>query len=293
MAKEKGAVVITGASTGIGRATALYLDEKGYRVFAGVRKQKDANALKKEGSDRLTPITLDVTKPQSIKSAKAKVQRAVGKAGIVGLVNNAGIANAGPVEHIPLDVFREVVEVNLTGQVATTQEFLPLLRRAKRGTVVFITSIGGRVAYPFMSPYHAAKWGLEAVAISLRREVKPWKIRVVAVEPGSIATEIWDRGTDNFERTAKQMPREAGRLYGKQMKAASRAMIASGKAGIDPERVAKVVERAIRSIRPRTRYLVGIDARMTLNANRVLSARTVDRVVRRAMKLPNEAPPGR
>ena len=293
MAKEKGAVVVTGASSGIGRATALHLDEKGYRVFAGVRKQKDANALKKEGSERLTPITIDVTKPQSIKSAKAKVQRAVGKEGITGLVNNAGIANAGPVEHIPIDAFRDVIEVNLTGQVATTQAFLPLLRRAKRGTVVFITSIGGRVAYPFMSPYHAAKWGLEGVADALRREVKPWKIRVVAVEPGSIATDIWDRGVDNFERIAKDMPREASRLYGKQMKAAQQAVVDTGNAGIEPERVAKVVERAIRSVRPRTRYLVGMDARMALNMSRVLSDRSFDRLSRRLMKLPNEAPPGR
>jgi NAD(P)-dependent dehydrogenase (short-subunit alcohol dehydrogenase family) len=293
MAKEKGAVVVTGASSGIGRATALHLDEKGYRVFAGVRKQKDANALKRDGSDRLTPITIDVTKPRSIEAARQKVQRAVGKSGIAGLVNNAGIANAGPVEHIPVDAFREVVEVNLTGQVATTQAFLPLLRRAKRGTVVFVTSIGGRIAYPFMSPYHAAKFGLEGVADSLRREVKPWGIRVVVVEPGSIATDIWDRGVDNFQRISGDMPREANRLYGKQMTAMQKALVETGRNGIEPEKVARVIERAIRSVRPRTRYLVGMDAKVARNMDRLLSDRTFDRITRRVLKLPDEAPPGR
>ena len=129
MAKEKGAVVVTGASTGIGRATALHLDERGYRVFAGVRKKADADSLKEEGSERLTPVTIDVAKQRSIDAARQKIQRAVGKKGLAGLVNNAGIANAGPVEHLPVDEFQKVIDVNLVGQYAVTQAFLPLLRR--------------------------------------------------------------------------------------------------------------------------------------------------------------------
>ena len=140
---ESGAVVVTGASTGIGRATALFLDKKGYRVFAGVRKQADAESLAEEGSDQLTPITIDVTKERSIKSAMDEVQRAVGN-GLVGLVNNAGVGDGGPVETMDLDVLRNVLEVNLVGQVAVTQAFLPMIRKAP-GTIVFIASIGGQI----------------------------------------------------------------------------------------------------------------------------------------------------
>ena len=167
-----GAVVVTGASTGIGRATALLLDKQGYRVFAGVRKQADAKSLAEEGSDKLTPITIDVTKQRSITSAKNKVQRAVGKDGLVGLVNNAGVGDGGPVETMDLDVLRNVLEVNLVGQVAVTQAFLPLIRKAP-GTIVFIASIGGRIATPFMSPYNTSKFAVEALGESLRQELRP------------------------------------------------------------------------------------------------------------------------
>ena len=288
--KEKGAVVVTGASSGIGRATALRLDELGYTVFPGVRKDKDAKSLVEAGSERITPITLEVTKARSISAARQKVQRAVGKDGLVGLVNNAGIANAGPIEHLPIEEFQKIVDVNLTGQVAVTQEFLPLIRRAA-GTIVFVTSIGGLVATPFMSPYHASKFGLEAVADSLRREVKPWGINVVAVEPGSIATPIWDKGTDAFDGI--KFPPEAKRLYGKQMDAARQALIDTAERGIDPEKVGKVIAKAIGSDKPKTRYLVGADAKVMGRVRGLVSDRRLDSLVRRSMKLPDDAPKGK
>src|SRR3954463_14810892 len=213
--KESGAVVVTGASTGIGRATALFLDKKGYRVFAGVRKQADAEALAADASDQLTPITIDVTKERSIKSAKDKVQRAVGKDGLVGLVNNAGIGDGGPVETIDLDVLRNDLEVNLGGQRAVPQWFPPLIRDA-RGTIVFIASIGGRIASPFMSPYNTSKFAIEALGESLRHELRPWEIEVVVVEPGSIDTEIWTKGKDQICERVEEMPEDARRLYGLQ-----------------------------------------------------------------------------
>ncbi|HEY1238105.1 MAG TPA: SDR family NAD(P)-dependent oxidoreductase, partial [Solirubrobacterales bacterium] len=150
-----GAVVVTGASTGIGRATALLLDAKGYRVFAGVRKDSDARELAKDGSDRLTPITLDVTDAEQIAAARGQIAEAVGDQGMAGLVNNAGVGGGGPIEFMPLDELRSTLEINLIGQVAVTQAFLPLIRRGK-GTIVFIASIGGRVASPFMSPYNTS-----------------------------------------------------------------------------------------------------------------------------------------
>ena len=288
--KDKGAVVVTGASTGIGRATALRLDELGYSVFAGVRKDKDAESLSEAGSDRITPITLDVTKARSISSARQEVERAVGEDGLAGLVNNAGIANAGPVEHLPVEEFEKVIDVNLTGQYAVTQEFLPLIRRAT-GTIVFITSIGGLVATPFMSPYHAAKFGLEGVADSLRREVKPWGIDVVIIEPGSIATPIWDKGTEAFDGI--EFPPEAKRLYGTQMEAMKQAIVDTAERGIEPEKVAKVIAKAIGSSRPKTRYLVGTDAKIMKRAKGVIGDRNLDKLMRRSMKLPDDAPKAR
>jgi NAD(P)-dependent dehydrogenase (short-subunit alcohol dehydrogenase family) len=214
----------------------------------------------------------------------------VGKDGLAGLVNNAGIANAGPVEHLPIAEFEKVIDVNLTGQVAVTQEFLPLIRRAT-GTIVFITSIGGVVATPFMSPYHASKFGLEAVADSLRREVKPWGIKVVVVEPGSIATPIWDKGTDAYEGIS--FPPESKRLYGTQMEAAKQALVDTGDRGIDPEKVAKVIAKAIGKSKPKTRYQVGVDAKVMKRAKGVVGDRNLDKLVRRSMKLPDDAPKGR
>ena len=214
---ESGAVVVTGASTGIGRATALLLDRKGYRVFAGVRKQADAKSLAEEGSDRLTPITIDVTKERSIEAAKDKVQRAVGKDGLVGLVNNAGVGDGGPVETMDLEVLRNVLEVNLVGQVAVTQAFLPLIRKAP-GTIVFIASIGGRIASPFMSPYNTSKFAIEALGESLRQELAPWAIDVVVVEPGSIDTPIWEKGAQTIDEQMAKLKPAAKRLYSKQLR---------------------------------------------------------------------------
>src|SRR5882757_7121703 len=210
---ESGAVVVTGASTGIGRATALSLDKNGYRVFAGVRKEADAKSLADEASDRLTPITIDVTDDHSIAAAKDNVQSAIGNDRLVGLVNNAG---GGPIEFMDLDSFRETLEINLVGQIAVTQAFMSQIRKAK-GTVVFIASIGGRIATPFLSPYNASKFGIEAVGESLRAEVKPWGIDVTVVEPGSIDTAIWEKGADTAFDQVEGLSADARRLYGKQL----------------------------------------------------------------------------
>ena len=288
MARNKsGAVLVTGASTGIGRACVKVLDEAGYKVFAGVRKQKDANAIKKESSKNVVPVTIDVTKERSITAAKQKIQRSVGKDGLVGLVNNAGVGGGGPVEFIPIDDFRHTLEVNLVGQVAVTQQFLPLIRKGK-GTIVFIASIGGRIAAPFMSPYSASKHGIEALGDSLRREVKPWGIDVVVVEPGSIDTKIWEKGGEQLEENRANAPREAMRLYGKQMENFGKVIVETANRGIPPEKVAEVVRKAIRKGRPKHRYLVGTDAKIGARASAVLPSRTFDGMVRRQTGMPKK-----
>jgi short-subunit dehydrogenase len=284
-----GAVVVTGASTGIGRATALFLDTKGYAVFAGVRKQADADSLAEEGSERLTPITIDVTEGRSISDAKEEVQRAVGNEGLVGLVNNAGVGGGGPIEFMSLDSFRDTLEVNLVAQVAVTQAFLPLIRQAK-GTIVFIASIGGRIASPFLSPYSASKFGIEALGESLRAELKPWDIDVAVVEPGSIDTKIWAKGADTAAEQFEGMSPDARRLYGKQLARFTEVLGETAERGIHPDKVAEVVHKAIRSDKPKHRYLVGTDAKVAARLKGNLPERTFSKLLARQNKMPTDVP---
>ena len=286
----RGVVVVTGASSGIGRATAIHLADKGFEVFAGVRKKKDADALRKEGrgrKGRLTPVTLDVTKPRSISTAAAAVRKRAGRRGLAGLVNNAGVGVGGPVEYLPLDELRRQLEVNLIGQIAVIQEFLPLLRKAK-GRIVNMTSVGGRMAHPFMSPYHASKFGLEAVTESLRMELQPWGIWVCAVEPGNVSTRIWEKAERDVKKTRTALPSDGEDLYGDAMDGMERVVEESDGAGIPPERVAKKVQHALTARRPRPRYLVGSDAKAGLAARRVLGARLFDRARTGLMKQPKK-----
>jgi NAD(P)-dependent dehydrogenase (short-subunit alcohol dehydrogenase family) len=272
--------VITGASTGIGRATALHLDARGWRVFAGVRKEEDAESLRAAASERLTPLTLDVTDDGQIGAAAERVADEVGDDGLDGLVNNAGIAVPGPLEALPIDDFRRQIEVNLTAQVAVTQAMLGGLRAA-RGRIVFITSIGGRMAFPMFGAYHAAKFGLEAVGDVFRQELRPWGIEVAVIEPGSIATPIWERGEREADAFVTGASDEQERLYGKAIAAYREVARRTGARGIPPERVAKAIEHALGARRPRTRYLVGLDAKAQARLKAILPARLVDRLVAR------------
>jgi NAD(P)-dependent dehydrogenase (short-subunit alcohol dehydrogenase family) len=285
-----GAVVVTGASTGIGRATALLLDSEGYRVFAGVRKEADARELAKDGSDRLTPVTIDVTDAGQVESARQEIADAVGEAGLVGLVNNAGVGGGGPIEFMPLDELRDTLEVNLIGQVAVTQAFIPLVRKAK-GTIVFIASIGGRVASPFMSPYNTSKFAIEALGESLRHELRPWGIDVAVVEPGSIDTQIWSKGNEQLRDQVGEMPEDARRLYGRQITRFGEVLNETASRGIPPDKVAEVVHKAIASENPRHRYLVGTDAKIGARLKGTLPDRTFSKLAARQMKMPTDVPP--
>jgi NAD(P)-dependent dehydrogenase (short-subunit alcohol dehydrogenase family) len=285
-----GAVVVTGASTGIGRATALLLDARGYRVFAGVRKEADARELSKDGSDRLTPVMLDVTDAEQIESARERVGEAVADQGLAGLVNNAGVGGGGPVEFMELDELRGTLEINLIGQVAVTQAFIPLIRKAK-GTIVFIASIGGRVASPFMSPYNTSKFAIEAIGESLRHELRPWAIDVVVVEPGSIDTEIWVKGNEQVRERLEEIPEDARRLYGRQLARFAEVLNETASRGIPPEKVAEVVHKAIASDNPRHRYLVGTDAKIGARLKGTLPDRTFSKLAARQMKMPTDVPP--
>lgn len=277
-------MLVTGSSTGIGRATALRLDRDGWRVFAGVRREEDAESLRAGGSDRLVPVTLDITDATQVGAVGELVGERVGEAGLDGLVNNAGIAVLGPLETIPIDDFRRQIEVNLTGQVAMTQAMLPLVRRAT-GRVVFVSSIGGRMALPFGAPYHAAKFGVEAVADCLRQELRPWKIDVAVIEPGSIDTPIWERGERIADDVASRAPAAQEELYGETIERFRAAVRRTAERGIPPEKVAAAVVHALSASHPRTRYVVGADARGQALLKRLLPDRALDAAIRRAMRI--------
>ena len=271
-------VLITGASKGIGRAAALHLDKLGFHVFAGVRKLADGEALCREASNRLRPIQIDVTDPTLIASASQQIKQIVGEAGLYGLVNNAGIAVAAPLEFIPVEDLRWQLEVNVVGQVAVTQAFIPLLRQA-RGRIVNISSIGGLVSGKIVGPYHASKYALEAINDALRQELKPWGIEVVAIQPGEIATPIWDTATQMGDAIGLKMPAQWQTLDGQEVEATRQRAFAAAKNGAAPELVAQAIGHALTAPRPRTRYLVGRDAQFVGTIIVNLSARRRDRLM--------------
>jgi len=255
--KKIPSVLITGASTGIGKACALHLDKSGVKVFAGVRKKSDGELLINAASHGLQPIHIDVTDNASIESAFTLIEEDLTPSGLTGLVNNAGIVFGGPLEFINIDEFRKLIEVNLIGAVSVTKAFLPLLRKEK-SRIVNISSISGRIALPFVGPYTASKFGLEAITDSLRLELKPWKIPVSIIEPGDVSTPIWEKSSGNITASANTLPEEAHKRYGpvfKKIEDVSRH-------GFPPEKIAKTLEHALFHPKPKTRYLVGIDAKV-------------------------------
>ena len=283
-----GAVLISGCSTGIGRATALHLDAQGFTVYAGVRKESDAEALRKEGSERLQTLQLDVTDPQAIRAAAESLGTELGDQGLAGLVNNAGISVNGPLEFIPLDELRRQLEVNTVSVVAMSQAFLPLIRKA-RGRLVHIGSIGGRNATPMLGPYSASKFALEAIAEAQRRELGPWGIEVVLIEPGAIKSAIWEKGlSDSEQMLANGSPREL-ELYRPGMEALQKAAVKLAASAIPALEVAKVVEKALLLRRPRPRYVVGPDAKVQALLARLLPDRLRDAFVLRFINYPRQA----
>jgi NAD(P)-dependent dehydrogenase (short-subunit alcohol dehydrogenase family) len=272
-----GGVLVTGASTGIGEATALQLQKAGFRVFAGVRKPEDGDRLRAAGVTVIQP--LDVTKAEDVAAAVDTVERALNGAPLRGIVNNAGIGIGGPLEALDLDDFRRTIEVNTTSQLAVTKAFLPLLRKSK-GRIVNMASIGGRVAQPFAGPYVTSKFALEAVTDVLRVELLEWGIDVIAIEPGTIATPIWEKSSQEAEKVLAGLTPEQRDLYGKRLAKASKMIERQNKRGAPPEKVAEAVEKALTASRPKPRYLVG-DARVLLGLKRFLPTRWFDRLLYR------------
>lgn len=271
------AVVVTGTSTGIGAAAALTLAQMGAIVFAGVRNDADAERLTNEHAN-LRPVRLDVTDSVSIAEA-AQTVRAAGVR-IVGLVNNAGIVVAGPLEHVLESELRMQLEVNVLGQIAVTQAFLPQLRQ-DRGRIVFVGSISGRVAMPFLGPYSASKFALRALVDALRFELEPDGIAVALIEPGSVKTPIWRKGREGYQGRWKTLPPR----YQGAMQAMLDQSAHEERTGISTDLVVRSIVDALFASKPRTHYLVGASARIGGAILPLLPARLRDTIFRRVMRL--------
>lgn len=274
-----GTIVVTGASTGIGRACAERLARDGHTVIAGVRKESDAEALR-AAQPTIEPAIVDVTSAEQIAALGARFDGQP----LAGLVNNAGMGVGGPLEFVPLDELRRQLEVNVVGQIAVTQALLEPLRRG-RGRVVFIGSVGGRVPGPFLGPYQASKGAVRQLAGTLRQEVRPWGMQVALIEPGAVSTPIWTKADAEFDVTMDAMPPRARELYGKRLAQIPGLLRKQDAAGVPPDDVAAAVAHALTASRPRAVYTVGRDARIQKALQAMLPTPVFDALIRRASGL--------
>lgn len=282
------AVVVTGASTGIGRAMALHLDSVGLRVFAGVRREQDGAALQAAAAGPLTPLQLDVTDPDQVAAASRSVAESLDGGRLVGVVSNAGIAIPGPFELIALDQWRRQLEVNVLGVVAVIRAFLPQLRLSA-GRIVITGSMGGRISQPMATPYCASKYALEAIADALRLELRPWGIQTAILEPGAVTTPIWEKGAEAAEAVLRSSPPAMAQLYGRAVEIFRATAERENQQGISPEEVARAAAHALLAPRPRTRYPLGRQARLGIPLTRFLPDRLRDALLVRLSGLPRRA----
>jgi len=282
MARAK-SVVVTGVSTGIGWGAVKVLTAKGFHVFGSVRKQADADRLSAEFGAAFTPLLFDVTDEAAVRAGARQVEAALAGQTLAGLVNNAGIAVAGPLLYLSIDDWRQQLEVNLTGVVIATQAFAPLLGAGVAavkdpGRIVNISSVGGRNANPFMAPYCTTKFGLEGLSESLRREMLPFGVDVVVVAPGAVATPIWDKA-DQIDTA-----RYANTPYATALDRLRAYMLQIGKAGLPPEAIGEAIHTALTAARPKVRYVVS-PSPMQVLMTEILPKRTIDRITGKRLGL--------
>jgi NAD(P)-dependent dehydrogenase (short-subunit alcohol dehydrogenase family) len=273
-------VVVTGASSGIGAATARELARRGFHVLAGVRRDRDADTIR---GPRIEPVIIDITNPDHIQALATRVNGDPQGRTVRALVNNAAIQVNVPIEVFAIDEWRNMFEVNLFGQVAVTQALLPALIRST-GRVVNISSVGGKVAMAAYGPYAGTKFALEAVSDSLRRELAPFGVEVVVVEPGAVRTEMLDRAMATAHELTSAMTSEQRRRYGGLVQAVNAQAESSTKSGLPAEAAATVIAKAITARKPRTRYTVGRDAALITRLARILPDRALDRVLAAALR---------
>jgi NAD(P)-dependent dehydrogenase (short-subunit alcohol dehydrogenase family) len=263
----------------------LHLDQAGYRVFATVRQEKDAESLRQAASDRLTTVMMDVTEEGSVARAAVAVAEAVGGVGLAGLVNNAGVGLPGPIELIPPHDLGRQFDINVLGPVRVTQAFLPLIRRV-RGRIINIGSVGGQITIPFGGALCASKYAMEAINDAMRMELYSWGIHVILVAPAGISTPAVDRLLQDGEAAIERFSPEGRRRYEHPFRRFLTTAVAREKKGSPPEVVARVVLRALTARTPRTRYPVGADATALTWLPRLLPTRWLDQVRFKLFGLP-------
>jgi NAD(P)-dependent dehydrogenase (short-subunit alcohol dehydrogenase family) len=278
---DQRALLVTGASSGIGRASALRLAEAGFTVFAGVRKESDANDVDHLHAN-LRPVLLDVTDAGSIAHAFGIIRES--GLPLHGLLNNAGIAVGGPLEHLPVDALRRQFEVNVFGTIAVTQASIPLLRET-RGRIVTIGSISSRFGAPFVGPYCASKSALAVLMDSLRIELAPFGIRAILFEFAAVKTPIWEKGRALKGELESQLPKQAQRDYAPLIEAMARQIEHEETGGLEPALIADAILAAFITESPRARYVVGRQAKMQAVVA-LLPHKTRDNMIRKVLRIP-------
>lgn len=283
MSQNTQLAVVTGASSGIGQATVHALAERGFHVLAGVRNDEDADRL---SGRNIEAVILDITDPSHVAAIARRVENDADGRPLGALVNNAGVAINAPIETLPIDEWRRHFEVNFFGHVAITQALLPALLSA-RGSVVNLSSIGGRVAFPTYGAYGATKFALEAVSDVLRREVGRYGVKVIVIEPGTVATPMWGKGLGIIQQLAAGTSAAQQARYGDLLAAMTKQADTNARDGngVAPADVARVIADAVEARRPRTRYLVGRDAKLLARMAGLLSDRALDRLIARNLGL--------
>ncbi len=284
---ERQTVVITGASSGIGRACVARMVATGWRVFAAVRKSEDGNRLKSEFGTELAPIIMDITDRATIIAAAEQVSSGLNAPGLDGLVNVAGIGMMRPIEYATPEDLQEIFEINVFGQLAVTRAFLPLIRKS-RGRIVNISSVGAHIAIPFGGPINASKSAFGTFSDTLRLELHPFGIHVCTVEPGAIKTPAVEKTLGNVAEVVRMLPPLGGEQYGEMLKGFARRAYEREMNGSSPDVVAEVVHRALTARRPRPRYVVGKHASLLTALPRILSGRLLDAIVLRIAGLPTK-----
>jgi NAD(P)-dependent dehydrogenase (short-subunit alcohol dehydrogenase family) len=283
-ASRKRSVVVTGASSGIGKATVLRLATNGWRVFAAVRRQQDAESLRSQSGDGVETVQLDVADEGSIRAAAEEVSSRLGNDGLDGLFNNAGIGTVSPIEYTTVDSIRRIYEVNLFGQISVIQAFLPLLRRAK-GRIVNTGSVVDHLSPPFVGVLASSKAAFASVSSSLRLELRAQGIYIIVVEPGSINTAAVEKTLGGVETKITSLPPEGVRLYAAGLRRMAAAFAKNEKTGSSPDVVAQVVEKALNAKKPRTRYPAGKDSIMLITLARLLPEKLLDVAIMKAFGL--------
>lgn len=271
-------VLVTGAARGIGRATVLRLANAGWDVYAGVRSAADGDELSRSAS-RVTPLVFDIVNVDQVADAARQVPA------LDAVVNNAGIAVLGPLEGLPLDELRRQLEVNVIGQIAVTQAFLPHLRTS-RGRIVFTSSLSGRVVTPLSGAYNASKFALEAAADALRLELRPWGIGVSLVEPAQVSTDMWHRAEEDTDAAEAAMRPEAKDLYRDHFAGFRKTIPMSQKMAAPADNVARTIERALTARRPKARYVVGLGPKVQLALSNASPTPARDALLRKVTGVP-------